>query len=195
MDGVLASNSISGGLRDDFQPPPEMIEEMRLNAANTLEYGASAGIGVVVVTKSGTNQLHGSLLEYRRNDAVDAKNYFAANVTPNKQNEYGFTLGGQVVLPHIYNGRSQIGTDALGRPIYSREIDDPTTTRSVPDPSNPGQTGFVCDPFAYNGQLNVIPQSQTECNFSVFREVSSGSHTGGHAAQLGGLTNFKSPEY
>ena len=107
MDGVFAANSGNGGLRDDFSPPPEMIEEMRLNATNSSEYGWNSGVGVTVVTKSGTNRLHGDIFEYLRNEAVDARNFLATNVSPNKQNEYGFTLGGPLVLPKIYNGKDK----------------------------------------------------------------------------------------
>jgi hypothetical protein len=107
LDGVIASTSGNNLLQDTFAYPPEAISEMRLNATNSSEYGANGGIGVVLVSKSGTNTLHGSLYEYVRNGDFNARNWFAALPDPSKQNEYGFTLGGPVVLAKIYRGRDK----------------------------------------------------------------------------------------
>jgi hypothetical protein len=107
IDGVMASAGSAEQLRDDFSPPPEMIDELRLNATNTPEYGWNGGVGVTIVEKSGTNQIHGSAFEYVRNDALDARTWSAADVSVEKQNEWGFVVGGPVVLPHLYNGRNK----------------------------------------------------------------------------------------
>ena len=93
LDGVIASTSGNSLLQDTFAYPPEAISEMRLNATNSSEYGANGGIGVVLVSKSGTNKLHGSFYEYVRNGEFNARNWFASQPDPSKQNEYGFTLG------------------------------------------------------------------------------------------------------
>src|SRR6266705_1252147 len=58
------------------------------------EYGKRAGAQVVVVSSSGTNQLHGALFEYLRNDAVDAKQYFDPVKGPFRRNQFGGELGG-----------------------------------------------------------------------------------------------------
>ena len=67
-----------------------------------------------MVTKSGTNQIHGSVFEFARNAAFDARNYFdhksvadERRIPPFVRNEFGFTNGGPVVLPHIYDGRDR----------------------------------------------------------------------------------------
>src|ERR1700730_3112314 len=104
IDGVIASTSGNSLLQDTFSYPPESISEMRLNATNSSEYGSNGGIGVVLVSKSGTNKLHGSFYEYVRNGDFNARNWFASQPDPSKQNEYGFTLGGPVILPRIYRG-------------------------------------------------------------------------------------------
>ena len=63
--------------------------------------------GIVnVVTKSGTNQFHGAVWDFLRNDVLDATPYFAQDKTPLKQNQFGGTIGGPVILPH-YNGRNR----------------------------------------------------------------------------------------
>lgn len=107
LDGVIASTSGNSLLQDTFAYPPEAISEMRLNATNSSEYGANGGVGVVLVSKSGTNTLHGSLYEYVRNKEFNARNWFASRPDPSKQNEYGFTLGGPVTLPKLYRGRDK----------------------------------------------------------------------------------------
>src|SRR5260370_7208011 len=107
IDGVIASTSGNSLLQDTFSYPPESISEMRLNATNSSEYGSNGGVGVVLVSKSGTNKLHGSFYEYLRNGDLNARNWFASQPDPSKQNEYGFTLGGPVVLPKLYRGKDK----------------------------------------------------------------------------------------
>jgi hypothetical protein len=63
-------------------------------------------------TKSGTNELHGSAYEYFTNEALDAYRPFSATGTPrarpiSRKHDYGFTVGGPVVLPKLYNGRNR----------------------------------------------------------------------------------------
>ena len=101
------------------------LEEFR---ASTSTYGADQGRTpggqFAFTTKSGTNSMHGSLSEYFRNDALDANNFFNGycnNITDGndcqtfvaspkgaeKQNDFGGTLGGPVILPHLYNGKDK----------------------------------------------------------------------------------------
>src|SRR5215831_7795801 len=68
------------------------------------EYGRGGFSQVNVVTKGGTKNLHGTLFEFLRNDALDAKDYFSHATLPLKQNNFGYNIGGPVVLPH-YNKR------------------------------------------------------------------------------------------
>jgi len=75
------------------------------------EYGRQPGAQVAIVTRSGTNQFHGNAFEYLRNDKFDANSWFGnANRLPRpalRQNDFGFTFGGPVLLPKIYNGRNR----------------------------------------------------------------------------------------
>ena len=57
--------------------------------------------------KSGTNDLHGDVYEFLRNDALDARNFFDQNRPEYRQNQFGVTLGGPIVIPHLYNGRNR----------------------------------------------------------------------------------------
>ncbi|MCB9383951.1 MAG: TonB-dependent receptor [Bryobacterales bacterium] len=75
------------------------------------EYGRQPGGQVAIVTRSGTNDLHGSVFEYFRNDKLDANSWFGnynglARPTL-RQNDFGFTVGGPAVLPKAYDGRNK----------------------------------------------------------------------------------------
>lgn len=75
------------------------------------EYGRQPGAQVAIVTRSGTNSLHGSLFNYLRNDKLDANSWFGnfngLRRPALRQNDFGFTVGGPVLLPRLYNGRNR----------------------------------------------------------------------------------------
>ncbi|MBS1825795.1 MAG: carboxypeptidase regulatory-like domain-containing protein [Acidobacteria bacterium] len=75
------------------------------------EYGRQPGAQVAIVTRSGTNQLHGSAFEYLRNDKLDANSWFGnynrLKRPALRQNDFGFTLGGPVLIPGVYNGKNR----------------------------------------------------------------------------------------
>jgi outer membrane receptor protein involved in Fe transport len=80
--------------------PVDAIEETQISSNFMPEYGRNAGAAVNIVTKSGTNTLHGSLIEYFRNNALDARNYFNPSSQPKAQfhnNQFGGSLGGPIV--------------------------------------------------------------------------------------------------
>jgi len=109
MDGVdnnlMFMNSPGGS------PPMDAIQEFRVATGNSAEFGRSAGANVNISIKSGSRDLHGSAYWYVRNDKFDANEFFAnrqgSGKVPFRQNQYGFTLGGPVVIPKIYNGREK----------------------------------------------------------------------------------------
>lgn len=70
------------------------------------EFGRAMGI-INFETKSGTNDIHGSLYEYLRNDALDARGFFAARRPVLKQSDFGGTVGGPVWIPKVYSGRNR----------------------------------------------------------------------------------------
>jgi hypothetical protein len=80
--------------------PIESIAELRVMSNFEAEYGRSAGGVINVVTKSGTNGLHGSAFEFFRNNALDARNYFNQKGTPQNpfhNNQFGGSLGGPII--------------------------------------------------------------------------------------------------
>ncbi|MDQ6663957.1 MAG: Plug and carboxypeptidase regulatory-like domain-containing protein, partial [Acidobacteriota bacterium] len=89
-------------------PNMEIVEEVRAIRGNySSEFGTGGGSQFNAITKSGTNQIHGSAYEFLRNSAMNARSYFQPTLPVLKNNEYGFTIGGPVVIPKLYNGRNR----------------------------------------------------------------------------------------
>ncbi len=94
-------------------PSVDAIAEVQtLRGTYEAEYGRSASAQVNVVTRSGTNDFHGSAYEFFRNDIFNANNYFnkLTTVTPVpklRYNDFGGTIGGPVIIPHFYNGKDK----------------------------------------------------------------------------------------
>ncbi len=89
-------------------PIADTIQEFKVvSHSDQAEFGGVTGGIINVVTKSGTNEFHGLAWEYLRNNFFDAKNHFLTAVAPYRQNMFGGTLGGPVILPKLYNGRNR----------------------------------------------------------------------------------------
>ncbi len=85
----------------------DAIQEFKvLSDTYSAEYGFSAN-QVNLVSKSGTNDLHGALFEFDRNNFFDARNPLQPKVPILRQNQFGFVVGGPVYLPHLYDGRNK----------------------------------------------------------------------------------------
>lgn len=95
LDGADNNDAVVGAA--SIVPSPDALEEFRiLTSAFSAEYGRGGGAMVNVLTRSGTNQYHGSVYNYLRNDAFDARNFFAPSSGSLTQNQFGATLGGPV---------------------------------------------------------------------------------------------------
>lgn len=78
-------------------PFPDAVQELSVQTSTIpAQYGEAAGAVVNVVTKSGTNQIHGDLFEFVRNGATNARNFFAAQTDTLKRNQFGGTMGGPI---------------------------------------------------------------------------------------------------
>lgn len=179
VDGVGSTSPESGGLLFTY-PPVESINEFKLLSSNfSAEYGRTGAGFEIYTTKSGTNDWHGSLWEYLRNDKFDARGFIASTRAINRQNEFGVAFGGPMILPG-YNGRNRtffhfvyngfryragalnelatMPTADMLKGDFSKVtrngrpvlIYDPSTTR--PD----GAGGFTRDPFPGN----IIPANR-----------------------------------
>ncbi len=92
-------------------PSPDALQEFNVQTDNmSAAYGNATGGVANVVTKSGTDQIHGDVFEYLRNYAMDAKNYFATSPDPLKQNQFGGTIGGPILKGKLFYFGSYQGT-------------------------------------------------------------------------------------
>jgi hypothetical protein len=112
LDGIDDNIEVYGGLGANITPPPDAIQEFKLQAGNySAEFGHSTSGIINAVIKSGTNHIHGDLWEYLRNGNVDANDYFnnlAGVPRPAyHQNDFGGTIGGPIRIPKLYNGRDK----------------------------------------------------------------------------------------
>ncbi len=170
---------LDGGQNNDHysnaanpMPNPDALQEFSVQTNNfSAEFGRQSGGVVNAVTRSGTNQLHGSAFEYIRNKAVNAAEFFAP-ILPDgskrddglKRNQFGATLGGPIWLGPLYNGRDKTffffsyqGTRDHQTPIAVERI-VPTEAQRNGDFS--GLTKSLKNPFqggTYTG--NRIPDS------------------------------------
>jgi hypothetical protein len=114
LDGV-DNNSMSEDMVNQASyvvgPPPDAIAEFKVQTNSmSAEFGRSGGAVLNVTIKSGTNQLHGTVYEFLRNSALDAKNFFDSPtdpIPPFKLNQFGFSTGGPVLIPKVYNGKNR----------------------------------------------------------------------------------------
>jgi hypothetical protein len=155
-------------------PSVDVTREFKVQTnASSAEFGRTSGGILNIITKSGTNDLHGSAYEFLGNDQFNAANFFTNRAgkapipgrndfrTPLRYNQYGFSAGGPVIIPKLYNGKDKTfffggfegtkvrqygyvtsvvppvslrGGNFAGAPFG---VYDPQTTK--PDPANPGQ--------------------------------------------------------
>lgn len=103
LDGVLDQNLGAAG-QLIINPNPDTVEEVKvLNSNYGAQYSLNQANAVLLQTKEGTRDFHGSGYEYFRNDALQARNFFSASVLPDKQSFFGYTLGGPVMIPGHFN--------------------------------------------------------------------------------------------
>jgi hypothetical protein len=103
LDGVYNMNT--GNLGNiNILPIVDSIDEFRILKDNySARYGLAGSGQVIVQTKSGSETFHGSVWDYFRNDGLDANNYFATQKTKLRQNIFGYSFGGPIFIPHLYN--------------------------------------------------------------------------------------------
>ena len=89
-------------------PSVESITEFAVDTNGfKAEYGQAGGGVITFVSKSGSNEFHGTAYEFLRNDAFDARGFFAQTRSIYKQSDFGASAGGPVIVPKLYNGRNR----------------------------------------------------------------------------------------
>ena len=130
-----------------IQPSPDAIEEFRV-LTNTFdaEYGRNSGSVVNVVTKSGTNNVHGDVYEFFRNKVLNTKGFFDPAVPDYKQNQFGATLGGPIKKDKTFIFGSYEG-NRLAQGISSGPVFLPTAAEAGGNFNLPDATGTAAQPF------------------------------------------------
>jgi hypothetical protein len=116
LDGVVATEARVNTV--PFSPSPEAMEEVRvITGSYSAEYGFNSGAQLVMVMRSGTNDLHGSVYDFLRNEKLDAEGFFQNYFTPAgqtrikktalRQNQFGGVVGGPIMIPKLYDGRNR----------------------------------------------------------------------------------------
>lgn len=190
LDGVVNTDFTNGV----YVIPPiiDDLQEFKVQSHDDkAEFGGVLGGVVNVVTKSGTNEFHGSGWEFVRNNIFDARDSFkdelSSSPSPFRQNQFGATVDGPVLLPHIYNGRnrtfflfgyegwrySQSGEQFFNLPTtaeLSGDFSQSILAQNIYDPATTTQTasGYTRQQFDYNGVPNKIDPSRIDQNIVNF---------------------------
>ena len=169
LDGMADTGSFIDNY--NYQPMIDQIQEFKVQSHNDqAAFGQALGGLVNVATKSGTNQYHGSLWEFLRNEKLDARNFFFAGRNPLRENQYGGTVGGPLSIPKIYNGKNKTffffgfegyrqhqAAQSLFKTLTPANLNGDLTDQAgqiynpystIEDPNNPGtyiRQPFMCD--------------------------------------------------
>ena len=169
--------SVNGGDGNDLfanlpavQPSPDSIEEFRvITNSFDAEYGRNSGAVVNVVTKSGSNNFHGSVYEFLRNDVLNAHGFTfqPTQKAPFKQNQFGGTLGGPIKRDKSFFFGSYEGRRIV-RGIVSQQVPVPTADDLAGNFGNGAFSGTLNDPTVANifenrtgCRANLTPAGQT----------------------------------
>ncbi len=170
VDGISNRDARAGGAQ--VSPNLDSIQEFKVETSGfSAEYGKMAGGTINVALRGGTNQLHGGLFEYIRNNVINAKGYFDPRLVQLNRNQFGASLGGPIALPKIYNGRNRTffffsweslrqrsGSSQLGRVPTAEERNGDFSKTLVS-----GRPITVKDPLTAAGTQfpgNVIPSNR-----------------------------------
>ena len=134
LDGISIMNNLI--TTTPSRPMVEAVQEVQVQTGTySAQYGAYMGVHINMITKSGTNSLHGAVLEFVRNNFFDARPYFlpaTAKQPPLHQNQFGFELDGPIIIPKLYNGRNK--TFFMGSYEGLRQIRSTTSLATILTP-------------------------------------------------------------
>ena len=180
MNG-LGVNDLFFGILEIPVPNPDAIQEFKVQTGQyDASFGRNAGANVNVVTKGGTNQLHGTAFEFLRNDDFNANNFFLNRAhQPRgvlKQNQFGFTVGGPAIRDRLFFFGSYQGTrqrngldqSCLGNFFTPAQINNNSSSRTAAalGAAFANQPGAVGPPVAANGS-NISPQAVALLNTTL----------------------------
>jgi len=164
VNGGDVEESVDNGA--SIVPTLDSIQEFRLltNSFNA-EYGRFSGAIVNVLTKSGTNEIHGSAYEFLRNEKLDARNYFDLERGAFKRNQFGGTIGAPVVKNKLFFFGDYQGTREV-RGVSSGLINVPSVLERGGDFSDLATTGFATFTDS-DGNPTVVRGDASPTNFAA----------------------------
>ncbi|MGA2169800.1 MAG: carboxypeptidase-like regulatory domain-containing protein [Terracidiphilus sp.] len=188
-NGIPVPESETEGYTTNYNPPFELVEEYRVERST---FSAQFGLGQGALTyqmKSGTNRYHGDLFEINRNSFFDSVGFFngpawggSTKPAPDHENNYGFSIGGPIRIPKVYDGRNK--TFGHYSQEWYKQNNENTSVSTVPTKLEKtgdftdfvnGSTGAlipIYDPttgqqFQCNGVLNVICPNRISANSAL----------------------------
>jgi Carboxypeptidase regulatory-like domain len=213
MDGVITTNYGSGGAAQSGSyagipiPNPDSIQEFKVQTSQyDAAYGQNPGANVNVVTKSGTNQFHGSAWEFNRNNFFNANDFFYKNSEVNeehlpntpptvKQNQFGGTFGGPIIKDKFFAFGSYQGTRQLNG-IGSNGFATSLTEVGLLPLNEPGVPFATARADGNTGTINQdFNPANPSCTYSTYREYLGCAFAGetDFASGLGESVNFVNP--
>jgi outer membrane receptor protein involved in Fe transport len=191
-DGVSTAWNINNATF--FKASIEAIQEFKVHAGTySAEYGHNAGAQVEILTRPGSNLLHGALFEFIRNDNFDARNYFRPRPLSKdvlQRNQFGFVASGPVLIPKLYNGRDR--TFWMVNFEGQREKQEVASVASaIPDAFRRGDLSALNtplrDPLGGTFPGNQIPASRLDPISQRYLAIHPRPNLPGVAANLAGV--------
>lgn len=174
VDGITATDVSVTGTGGTLNPLNfSSIKEVKLITNNfSAEYGRNASSQMIYITKNGTNELHGEVFEYFRNDKLNARPFFDTSGKTNilRRNEYGWSLGGPVLIPKLFNGRNKafwftdyqsLKTRGAGATRIAR-VPTPEQVAGITDPSTRALWQQYNVPTSPSGQITTAAPNKTD---------------------------------
>ncbi len=143
LDGASIMDNGSNATLNVYPDVDAIAETEVLTSNYGAQYGRNASGTILAQTKSGTDHFHGDVFEFLRNNIFNARNYFETTVPEYKKNDFGFTIGGPVFIPKIYNP-AQKKTFFFYSQEWRREV-VPDTVYNQAVPSTAERTGNFSD--------------------------------------------------
>jgi len=212
-NGIPVPQSETEGYTQNYNPPFDLVEESKVERST---FSAQFGLGQGALTyqmKSGTNQYHGSAFEINRNSLFDSVGLFqgtswggTGKAPTDHENNYGFSIGGPIRIPHLYDGRNKTFGNYSQEWFKQAESNEGISTVPTVLEKGGNFTDFVngstgnlipiYDPttgqqFQCNGQLNVICPNRISPNSALLIPFIPNPDRQGSG--IGGLTDNKNP--
>ncbi len=190
LDGINSSANLLAST--SMRPIADAVEEVQVQTGSTsAEYGSYLGVAINVVTKSGTNALHGAAFNFFKDDSLNARGWYENPANPKnplRSNQFGFEVEGPVVIPGLYDGHNK--TFFMGAYEGVRAESLSPATASVPTAlMRQGNFSEVSTAIKnpYTGQTfpgNIIPQSMlSPVSLNVLQYIPP-ANTSGTASNL-----------